>query len=163
MTFLRWILRIVAVLLAVAVAVVFAARFHDGPLGPLPGGPLAAGTLVTDPVADWSFAAEVPEIELQLASQDRSRTVWILVHEGKAYVPCALGFPPGKSWYHHAVDDGRATLRIAGKRYPVSLVKLDDEALAGSIREVAARKYARRAPGESEVWIFAVASRGDGG
>src|SRR3972149_406859 len=56
------------------------------------------------------------------------RPTWILVHEGQAYVPCSLGFPPGKSWYKQAVVDGRATLRIEGKRYPVTLSKLDDAA-----------------------------------
>ena len=61
-----------------------AARFHDGPLGPIPGGALASGDLVAQPVADWSFASDIQEIELQLASQSKSRTTWVIVHKGKA-------------------------------------------------------------------------------
>ena len=97
MTALRWLLRIVAGLIAVIALVFVFARFHDGPLGPIPGGPLASGDIVGDPVNDWSFAKDTGEIVLQLASQNRSRTVWFFVLDGKAYVPCSLGYPPGKS------------------------------------------------------------------
>src|SRR4029434_4165943 len=91
----------------------FAPRFvHDGPIGPIPGGPLRSGTLADAPVGDWSFAREVKEIEMQLESQGRSRTTWILVRDGAAWVPCSLGFPPGKTWYEDAQRDGRAILRL---------------------------------------------------
>ena len=99
----RWLVRIVVGLSSVRGALVFVgARFHDGPLGPIPGGALASGEIVSAPVTDWSFAKDVAEVELQLESQDHSRTVWILVNDGQAYVPCSLGFPPGKSWYQEA-------------------------------------------------------------
>src|SRR5512147_2109644 len=78
MVVLRWLVRIV-VFVVVLIALGFvAASFHDGPLGPIPGGALVRGELVTAPVTDWSFA-DVPEIELQLATQSRSRTTWIIV------------------------------------------------------------------------------------
>jgi hypothetical protein len=60
--------------------------------------------------AGWSFVNDVGEIELQLESQTTSRTTWILYLDGQAYVPCSLGFPPGKSWYRQAALDSRATL-----------------------------------------------------
>jgi hypothetical protein len=157
MTALRWIRRIAIGLVLLVTAFALGARFHDGPLGPLPGGVLASGPLVTQAVADWSFAADVAEIELQLESQSRSRTVWVLVHQGKAYVPAAVAFPPGKTWHRSALEDGRATLRIDGKRYPVTLAKVDDETLAAGVREVAARKYGA-GPG-GEIWLFSVTSR----
>jgi hypothetical protein len=164
MTVLRWLLRIAAVLVALFALLFFGARFHDGPLGPIPGGPLAAGQLVEDPVADWSFAKDTGEIELQLASQNRSRTVWFFVIDGKAYVPCSLSTPPGKTWHKEAVVDGRATLRIGGKRYPVQLTKLDD-AVAQQMNEAAraelTRKYKRLPPGEGGAWLFAVESRAE--
>src|SRR5512134_2868120 len=108
MTLLRWLLRIVVAVIALVAVLFFGAGFHDGPLGPIPGGPLEAGETVSEPLADWSFAKDVGEIELQLDSQARSRITWILVFDGKAYVPCSLGFPPGKTWHHDAVKDGRA-------------------------------------------------------
>jgi hypothetical protein len=157
MVVLRWVVRIVALVLVLVVLVVVGARFHDGPLGPLPGGPLASGPLVTEPVSDWSFATDVAEIELQLVSQTKSRTTWIIVHEGRAYIPAATEFPPGKTWHHAALEDGRATLRIAGTRYPVTLAKVEDPALLTAVRADAVRKYPARPGGE--VWLFALASR----
>ena len=162
MSLLRWLLRIVVGLAALVALLFFAARLHDGPLGPIPGGPLEAGAEVTEPVADWSFVKDIGEVELQLASQGRSRTTWILFHEGKAYVPCSLGFPPGKSWHHDAAADGRAILRIEGKRYPVTLTKLDDAAvqqLAETVRAEVTRKYGQVPPGDAGVWLFQIASR----
>jgi hypothetical protein len=157
MVVLRWVVRIVAVV-ALLIALAFVgARFHDGPLGPIPGGPLASGDVVTQPVDDWSFAADVPEIELQLASQTRSRTTWIVVHDGKAYVPASTQFPPGKTWHQSALEDGRATLRIAGKRYPVTLAKLDDPARITAVRDQGLKKYPNRPEGDA--WVFAVTSR----
>lgn len=162
MTVLRWLLRLAAAGVALLALLFLAARLHDGPLGPLLGGALEAGEEVTVPVTDWSFATDIGEIELQLTSQSRSRTTWILVHEGEAYVPCSLGFPPGKSWYRDALTDGRAVLRIDDKRYPVTLSKLDDaaaEALTVTIQSEVERKYGRAPPSGAGVWLFRVASR----
>lgn len=159
MTLFRWLIRGIAALIVVLALVFVAARFHDGPLGPIPGGALASGDLVGEGVSDWSFARDIPEIELQLASEEGSRTVWILVDGGQAYVPCATGFPPGKHWYEDAAQDGRATLRIEGRRYPVTLTRTQDPALGERMRGEVQRKYGRVPPGESDVWIFQVASR----
>ena len=154
---LRWVMRTVVVCVALVVLVMVGARFHDGPLGPIPGGPLAHGPVVGAPVADWSFATDVAEIELQLEAQAKSRTTWVMVHEAKAYIPAATAFPPGKTWHRAALEDGRATLRIAGQRYPVTLTKVEDPTLVATVREVALSKYPARPSGE--VWLFAVTSR----
>ena len=78
-------------------------------------------------------------------------------------MPSATGFPPGKRWYKNAAQDGRATLRIEGRRYPVTLTRTEDPALAERMRAEVQRKYGRVPPGgESAVWIFQVASRGNG-
>ena len=111
------------------------------------------------PVADWSFARDVQEVELQLASESRSRTVWVLVHQGQAYVPCSLGFPPGKRWHEDADQDGRAMLRIDGRRYPVTLKRTDDPALGDALRAEVQRKYTNVPSTSGGVWIFQVTSR----
>ena len=162
MILLRWLLRIVVGLVALVALLFFAARLHDGPLGPIPGGPLEGGEEVSAPVADWSFVKDVAEVELQLASQGSSRTTWILLFDGQAYVPASLSFPPGKSWHHDAAADGRAILRIGGRRYPVTLTKVDDavvQQMAERVRAEVARKYADPPPGDGGVWLFQVASR----
>lgn len=162
MTVLRWLIRIAAVLVAGIALVFFLARFHDGPLGPIPGGPLAAGDLVGEPVADWSFVKDAGEIELQLEAQQRSRITWIFELDGKAYVPCSLGFPPGKNWHEQAARDGRATLRIDGRRYPVLLTKLEDSVvlqMGDTVRTELERKYGELPPTDAGVWVFEVTSR----
>jgi hypothetical protein len=157
---LRVIAFVLGALIALGVVAFFAPRFvHDGPLGMIPGGPLRGGELYEFPVSDWSFAADVSEIELQLESQRISRTTWILVRAGAAYVPCSLGFPPGKSWYHAAQRDGRAIVRIDGKRYPVTLTQDDDASLADFARGEVTRKYGRMPPSDAGVLFFRVSSR----
>lgn len=140
-------------------ATAFGARFADGPIALFPGGPLRSGTVVTDAVTDWSFARDTPEIELQLSSQDRSRTVWIGVHQGSAYIPASLDFPPGKTWHKLAVEDGRATLRIDGQRYPVTLVRTEDGSEQDAVRELLGAKYDGGPPGGGGAWFFRVSSR----
>lgn len=160
MTVLRWIIRVVVGLALLIVVAFFGARFLDGPLGPIPGGALVNGVLVSEPVADWSFAKDVPEIALQLASQSQSRTTWILVSDGKAYIPASTEYPPGKTWHRKALEDGRATLRIDGKLYPVTLAKVEDPLSVATVRDVASRKYPSRPPGDA--WLFQVTSRSGG-
>ena len=65
----RWLIRLIAVLALLAGGVVLAARYSDGPLGPLPGGSLTSGPFVTKPVADWTLA----EIGLAMAGEHGER------------------------------------------------------------------------------------------
>lgn len=144
---MKAILRALGVLLLLAALVIgglaVAARFSDGPVAVLPGGPLTSGELVPGPVLDWSFARDVEEVELQLVVPPRSRTVWIVVDGRDAYVPCGfLDVPLWKQWPHEALEDGRALVRIEGRRYEVTLRKVDDPALHRRLGSLAAEKYA---------------------
>ncbi len=147
-------------LAALALGVLFVPRFvSDGPVGPILGGPLRSGDWFELPVSDWTFATEVPEVELQLEAQNVSRTTWILVRDGAAYIPCGLGTPPGKGWYKLAERDGRAILRIDGKRYPVSLTKDEDPGVREFARAEVPRKYTVTPSAEGGVLFFKLASR----
>ncbi len=150
---------IVAALLLFVAAAFVAARFHDGPLAMIPGGPLSSGVLVSSPVSDWSFTESLETIELQLAEDDTSRTTWILVSDGRAFIPCSLGFPPGKNWHLRADQDGRAILRILGKRYPVTLKRLSNSPLESELEATVSSKYGGGPPGDAGVWFFSVESR----
>ncbi|MFI5314587.1 MAG: hypothetical protein ACHQ6T_02720 [Myxococcota bacterium] len=156
---------ILVVLLAVAIGGLFAAaRFHDGPLALIPGGPLQAGELVAQPAADWSFAKDVQEIEMQLAYQNTSRTTWVLVNEGVAFIPCSLAFPPGKRWYKDADQNGEAIVRVSGKRYPVTLTRVQDEALRTALGKIAVAKYPAAAGNAAGgVWFFKIEPRPSSG
>jgi hypothetical protein len=147
------------ILLAVAVGALFVgARFNDGPIAIVPGGPLVAGTMMEDPVLDWSFMTDVNEIQMQLDYQNTSRTVWIVVHDNKAFIPCSQSFPPGKTWHRAALENGAALIRHDGAKYPVSLKRLEDEALSAAVGSIATEKYATP-PGGGEVWFFALGHR----
>ncbi|HTO52414.1 MAG TPA: hypothetical protein VMR50_03425 [Myxococcota bacterium] len=154
-------LGIVVLLVVAAIAALFGgARLHDGPLGPIPGGSLASGELVSQPPSDWAFAKDVPEIEMQLAYENTSRTTWVLVRDGVAYIPCSLTTPPGKTWYKHADENGAAIVRIAGKRYPVTLHRVTDEPTRQALGQVAVAKYPQAARVSSGgAWFFQIEPR----
>ncbi len=157
------ILGILVALLVIAVGALFVgARFHDGPLALIPGGPLVSGDLVATPVSDWSFAAAVPEIELQLAYEDSSRVTWILVNQGSAFIPASLSFPPGKRWHKAADQNGAAIIRVQGKRYPVTLKRVQDPALEESLKQTVVGKYTDVPRSDAGVWFFALEPRSDG-
>jgi hypothetical protein len=159
MTALRWLLRVLVALFALLVAVFYGARLHDGPLGPIPGGALASGEWVERPVTDWSFAKDVSEIALQLETQSISRTTWILVRDGRAWIPCSVGFPPGKTWYREVARDGRAVLRIEGRRYAVTLAQDEDPALGEFAKAEVERKYGNAPSTDAGVIFFRIEGR----
>ncbi len=151
MRIVRWLgIALVAVVAALIGTVLIAQRVSDGPMGPISGGPLRTGTLVSDPGVDWAFAAGQP-IELQLVEPLGSRITGVIVHEGKLFVPCDLGFmwrrvPDTrmrwvlsliyrvKRWHEDALRDGRVVLRIAGKRYERQAVRVTDPELLARLR-----------------------------
>lgn len=144
---------------AVGIGLLFVlARFLDGPIAIIPGGPLASGEWVDDPAPDFAFAEGIEEIELE--SSGRSRTTWVLVLAGQAYVPVSLDFPPGKSWHQEALEDPTAVVRIDGRRYRRKLVRVDDPDRKLRLGEIAVSKYG---PGPSggdidRVWFFELAA-----
>jgi hypothetical protein len=154
---LRWVGWILLAVVTALVAVVTVARFHDGPLGPFPGGELEGGELVHEPILDWRFAADFPEIELQLVDPPRSRTTWVLVREDQLYVPCAWPESFLKQWPHQALRDGRVVLRIAGKRYERQAVRVTDPEVHAELTALGARKYDYERPDVPDpegLWFF---------
>lgn len=154
------ILSLAALALLIGVGVV--ARFSDGPVAIFPGGPFRSGERVmAEP--DWSFARDVEEVELQLVEPARSRTVWLVVHEGLPYVPCGfLDVPLWKQWPHEVLEDGRVMLRIDGRIYERTAVKVSDPAEYAAVAALAAEKYGYRsaeAPDPDAVWFFRLEPR----
>lgn len=162
MRLLRWTLGIVVGLVLLITLLFVGARFADGPIAVIPGGPLRAGELVEKPVTDWSFAAREDEIELQLLTPARSRIVWVVVDEGIAYVPCSLNFPPFKRWHEEALRDGRGLVRIQGRRYPVRLVRVTEPARVERIGKLVGEKYELGLPRAEggQAWFFRLDSAG---
>ncbi len=159
MRIVRWFAILVGVTALLVAGLFVVARFHDGPIGLAPGGALVAGEIVSAPVGDWRFVTDVDTIELQLDGESSSRTTWILANEGRAFIPASLSFPPGKRWHKSADQNGAAWLRIAGQRYPVTLARVQDEAVRAQLSDVVGKKYGGGPPGEGGDWFFEVVSR----
>lgn len=126
----------------------------DGPMAVFPGGPLSSGDWVEETEIDWSFASAIEEIELE--SGGSSRTTWIAVLDGKAYVPCSLDFPPFKTWHKEALKDPKAVVRVEGKRYRRSLQKVEDADLQTQLEAIIEEKYSG-SPGDGGTWFFHLA------
>lgn len=145
MRILYWLALPPGLLAIVLAGVTIAARFSDGPIGPFPGGPLVSGVLVEGPDPDWSFARDIPEMDLQLLDPPRSRRIWLLVHEKRlfvlsGYMDTALG-RWWKQWPLQAEQDPRAVIRVDGKRYARRLERIHDPALHDALAREARRKY----------------------
>ncbi|MGI9590135.1 MAG: hypothetical protein ACR2P8_02110 [Myxococcota bacterium] len=168
MRILKWLGGIVAALVLLLVALVLVARFGDGPIAILPGGPLESGELYSGPEPDWTFARDIPEMEFQLVDPPVSRTIWLQVVDGKLYaVSGYMNSTVGKLWKQwpmQAEKDPRAMVRIDGKRYERKIVRLgpDHPALPGIASEVE-RKYGAPLRAEmaatGDAWFYAFQPR----
>ena len=147
------------VLIGGLVALAIGARFHDGPIGPFPGGALVAGERVATPVGDWSFAASIPRLELEVApDHPRSVTTWLLVVDGVLYVPS--GAAARKTWPALVEQDGRVRVRLDGKIYDLQARRVTDPALGKRLAEAVKQKYGVGDGQPMEgAWAFALAPR----
>jgi hypothetical protein len=167
MRVLRWLGFLVLALVAVGGAIIVAARFSDGPMGLLAGGPLVAGELVSGAEPDWTFAKDIPTIEFQLLEPARSRTTWILEHEGRVYIPCGyMESTIGRLWKRWPIEaerDGRAIIRVDGKRYERQLVRIKGGPIVEALTAEINRKY--RVPATAAIvaadslWLFELKPR----
>ena len=146
------------------------ARFADGPIAIFAGGPFTSGQLVAGPEPDWSFAREIREVEFQLVEPPRSRTTWILEHDGRIFIPCGYMTTRWgkiwKQWTIEALKDGRTILRIGDKLYERELVRIEEGPLLAPLTAELSRKYVGGAEIDPEavtsgyLWLFELAPRG---
>jgi hypothetical protein len=149
---LRWVALALGVLLSAVAVVWLGARFLDGPLGPFPGGPMD-GEVVKDAAVDWSFAADRQTLALQTSNPPRSRTVWLVVHDGALYVPS--GNARAKQWPHQLAEDPVVLLRIDERLFLRTAVRVTDPSLLTVLWKEVADKYAIEAFEDHEShWIF---------
>ncbi len=166
---LRIALGLLGSLVLLIVLALIGARFADGPVAIIAGGPFTSGELVTGPEPDWSFVRDIQEVEFQLVDPPRSRTTWILEHEGRIFIPCGYMTTSWgriwKQWPIEALEDGRAILRIGDKLYERELVRIEDGPLLAPLTAELSRKYAGGAGIGPEavtsgyLWLFELAPR----
>jgi hypothetical protein len=174
MTLARKLLMALGVVLLVPVVAIatllVASGYSDGASRLFGGGELVSGELVTGPEPDWSFVHDIPTIELQLLNPPRSRVIWIVEHEGTPYVVSAyMSSTIGRLWKRWPVQaerDGRAIVRIGGKRYERTLKRIKAGAMVEGVAAELRRKYRYRVtPADIEAgstWLFELAPRNPG-
>ena len=149
-------------------AIFLATRFTDGPMGLVSGGAFSSGVVVsTEPV--WRFIIDYDTVEFQLLEPARSRTTWIVEHEGRIFIPSGYMLSTvgkiWKQWPLHAQKDGRAILRVDGKLYPRQLVRITDGPELPAVLAELSRKYANNMPistaevESGSLWIFELVQR----
>lgn len=162
---------IIACLLAIPIAAVATAavkqRFADGPNRVFSGGPLEAGELHRGPEPDWAFVNEIPTIEMELEASGTSRRIWIASYEDRLYV--WSGYMDSfvgqiwKQWPVQAERDGRAILRIDGRRYARQLRRIETGPELDGIAATISAKYPSQTSRETiesgNVWLFEAAPR----
>ncbi len=168
-TALRIALGLLGSFVLLVVVVVIGARFADGPIAIIAGGPFTSGELVSGPEPDWSFVHDIREVEFQLVDPARSRTTWILEHEGRIYIPCGyMTTAWGKIWKQwpiEALADGRSILRIGDKLYERELVRIEGGPLLEPLTGELSRKYlggagiGTAAVSSGYLWLFELAPR----
>ena len=170
---MRFALRAVGAVLGLGalalVCLLVGARFADGPIAIVAGGPFRSGDLVRGPEPDWSFVREVGEVEFQLLEPPRSRTTWILEHEGRAYIPCGyMTSSFGRLWKRWPIEaerDGRAILRVGSALYERELVRITDGPQLEPLLAELGRKYLGGEPvpvsavTSGSLWLFELAPR----
>ena len=150
----------------------FLVSFNDGPTEIFPGGAFTSGEIVTvEP--DWSFAKNLFSVEFQTMNPVSSRTTFIMIQDNRVFIPS--GYMTTwwgkiwKQWPYQIQEDRRAILRIDGKLYERTLVRIsDDPSLPGIMAELA-RKYGVNFETTPEMmmkqlesnylWIFELAPR----
>ncbi len=88
-----------------------------GPLLIIPGGALA-GTVVTEPVDDWSFVSD-HFVDLETRPEDPySVELNYVVREGKLYIDPA----EGRTWLEHIRSNPLVRVRFGDEVYPLEAV-----------------------------------------
>jgi hypothetical protein len=167
---IRIVLGGVAIVAVLVAALLIGARFADGPIAIVAGGPFTSGQLVTGPEPDWSFAHDLQEVQFQSLEPARSRTTWIIEHDGRIFIPCGYMTSTWgkiwKKWPIEALEDGRVILRIGDDLYERQLVRVEEGPLVAPLVAELSRKYAAgstipvEAVHSGSLWIFELTPRG---
>jgi hypothetical protein len=113
----------VVCVLVVAAAVILGARWFFGPLGPIPG-PELAGSIINEPVEDWSSIDAVKVIQVETRPEDAySVNTWVTRIGDGIYVFAGGDESP---WVQNISDDPRVRLRIESRIYELRAVKVAD-------------------------------------
>lgn len=155
---MRGVARALAVALVALGGLFVAAPFHDGPIGPVPGGALRAGPLVDLP-AHWPEGAVGETVELETRpATPWSVTTWAVVLDGTLHLSADF-LNPLKLWPFFVLEDPRVRVRVGGVRYAAHATRVRDAATIARLRDAFRHKYALAPDGlasRTEVWFFRI-------
>jgi hypothetical protein len=110
-------------LLVVGGAVILGARWIYGPLGPIPG-PKLSGSVVEEPVEDWSSIDAVKVIQIETNPEDPySVSTWLTRVGSAIYVFAGSDQSP---WVQNISDNPRVRIRIEGRIHELRAVSVAD-------------------------------------
>lgn len=163
-----WFGKLVAGIVVVVLAFFVVTRFTDGPMGIITGGAFSSGEVVSEE-PDWRYLKDYDIVEFQLLDPARSRTTWIIEHDGRIFIPSGYMLSTvgkiWKQWPLQAEKDGRAILRVDAKLYPRQLVRIKDDPVLPAVLAELSRKYANGAQipvsevSRGSLWIFELVQR----
>jgi hypothetical protein len=105
------------------------------------------GTLVTTPVADWSFTDNIKTVKVQTNTWyliPHSVTTWCIAYNGQLYL--ATSGAATREWPRNVARDPHVRLRIDGKLYDRTLMVVTDPAEREGVLQVRAKKYSQKYP-----------------
>ncbi len=161
----------VGLVIAVIALFLVYARFHDGPIAIVAGGPFSSGEYYSGPEPDWSPLRTRAEVEFQLLEPARSRVTWIAEHDGKPYIVSGyMNTSVGKiwkQWPHEIAKDDRILLRVDDVIYERKLVRIMEGPMVEPVILQLAEKYnlgtvfgdPSDAVQNGDVWLYEVAPR----
>ena len=163
-----WFGKLVAGIVVVVLAFFVVTRFTDGPMGIITGGAFSSGEVVSEE-PDWRYVKDYDIVEFQLLDPARSRTTWIVEHDGRIFIPSGYMLSTvgkiWKQWPLQAEKDGRAILRVDAKLYPRQLIRIKDDPVLPAVLAELSRKYANGAQipvsevSRGSLWIFELVQR----
>jgi hypothetical protein len=124
------------------------------------------GTVVTTPVADWSFTDQYQTVELQtrdLFFLPHSVTTYCVAYNGQLYLTSVyepgLVFPRGRRWNENVVRNPHVRIKIGDKLYDRTLVYVADPTLRAAVIQNKRKKYPQQViPPGAYIHVFHVVS-----
>ncbi len=168
MKLVKWLLVIVVVIGVLLGATALVASYNDGPMEIFAGGPFTSGELHTGPAPDWTFLRDRDTVEFQSLEPARSRTTWILEHEGRIYIPCGYMTTTWgrmwKKWPIEAQEHPEVILRVDGVLYDATLRRVTEGPEIAPLLAELGRKYTGgpvpdEAVSSGYLWLFELAPR----
>ena len=128
-----------------------------GPTLLIPGGELK-GSIEAVP-GDWSFSDEVSTIQLETRPADPySVNIWAVGIGDRLYVHAGAN---RSRWVENILADPRVRVRVAGKLYPLTAVRVEDPAEFATFADAYKKKYGTRPRNENvaEVYLYRLGAR----